>query len=372
MFKMTANVRNFAEGNGLMPLFAQFSDYWNHYRSQNSKKQYDFAQVDAEGRPITFEEKERRMHESLVKAVIERSGVKYAADSAVATWFNHPNVIFETFAIVSQMIDMILPQTVIDSIGAYAAVKTGGFGDSFAFDIKPRDIFVVSKAGHGQRTAELHKQFNGQVTVLPEARMVTVGVSLYRILAGQESLAEFTAKAVRGMETQISLDAYNAFAAAMDAVSNTTTTGLRVAGYTAETLVRLCQQVEAWSNGAKPIVMGTALALLNVLPTDANYRYDLESDYVKIGYVPTMHGYDLMRLPQVADISTPFGRVLADNRLWIVAPSSDKIVKVCLEGNTLSNTTSTFENADLSQTTTLWKMWGVGVSTNAVAGVITL
>ena len=170
----------------------------------------------------------------------------------------------------------------------------------------------------------------------------------------------------------MSLDAYDAFAAAMTALTNTATTGLRVAGYSQANLLRLCEQVGAWSLGAKPVVIGTSQALLNVLPDDANYRYTLSDPYTTLGYIPTISGYDVMRLPQVADLTTFAALKIANDRLWIVAPSSQKIVKLCLEGNTISNTTGVFENADLSQTSTLMKSWVAGVCTNAVAAVITL
>jgi len=165
---------------------------------------------------------------------------------------------------------------------------------------------------------------------------------------------------------------YNAMATAMAALPSTTTTGLQISGYSQANLVRLSEQVTAWNQGAKAMLFGTAVGLLNVLPDDLNYRYDLESKYVAVGHIPTISGIDVMRLPQVADITTPFGRVLSDTNLWILSPSSQKIIKVVLEGNTLSNTTQPFENADLTQTTTLWKSYGVGVATNAVAGLITL
>jgi len=114
------------------------------------------------------------------------------------------------------------------------------------------------------------------------------------------------------------------------------------------------------------------LALVNVLPDDANYRYFLEDEYMKLGYVKTAFGYDVLALPQVADLTTPFGTVLANERLWILSPASQKLIKVVLEGSTLSNTDSTFTNANLLQKSTMWKSWGVGIATNAIAGIITL
>jgi hypothetical protein len=212
----------------------------------------------------------------------------------------------------------------------------------------------------------------GQVTVIPEWHQITVGVNFYNVLSGKESLANFVMKAARSIETQMTLDTYGVFAAAMTALDSTTTTGLRVSGFSQANLVRLCEQVKAWSLGAQPIVMGTQLALVNILPDDANYRYYLSDPYAALGYMPTAFGYDVMKLNQIADLTTPFGLALANDRIWIVAPSSQKIVKLCIEGNTLSNTTGVWENADLTQSSTLIKSWKAAVATNAISAVITL
>lgn len=347
-------------------LEAQFLDYWNeHLATDEGKKvQYDTT--------VSFSEKEAKLNAALRKEIIRRSGVSYATEDNIGEWFNHPLVAHELFAVTNALVDMVLPNSIIDTIGIYTDIRTGAFGDSFAFDIEPRDLFVVSKHGKAQKSTEVHKQFKGQKTLVPEWHQLTVGVSMYAVLCGKESLAKLVAKCIRSIETAMTLDAYNAFATTMSALSATATTGLRVAGYSQANLVRLCEQVGAWSMGAKPVVIGTATALLNVLPDDANYRYTLSDPYTTLGYIPTISGYDVMRLPQVADLDTFAALKIANDRLWIVAPSSQKIVKLCLEGNTISNTTGVFENADLSQTSTIMKSWVAGIATNAIGAVITL
>jgi hypothetical protein len=254
----------------------------------------------------------------------------------------------------------------------YSEVRTIGWGDSAAFDVKPRDIFVISKAGRSKRTSELRKQFMGQVTILPEPRQLSVFVLLMKILAGKESLAELVSKMVRSFETELSYDIYSAFKGAMDAVDNTASTGLRTAGYSQSEFLRLSQIVGAWNGGTRPMAFGTQAALANILPSNANYRYELDSPYVRLGYIQNFLGTDIMAIPQVADWTDPFGLKLDDDRIWIVSPSSDKIVKVVLEGSTLAHTDDTWQNANLLQTSTMYKSWGTGIATNAVAAVITL
>lgn len=365
----------FAGEANLAP-YKMFVDYWNHYRALNGATglEYQATTTDEEGKPvsISFEEKSDRLNAALRREILRVAGISNFSDFPVETWSNHPILSWATFAVVSAMIDMVLPDTIIENTGIYSDVRTIGWGDSAAFDVKPRDLFVVSKVGKGRRTTELHKQFVGQVTVIPEARQMTVFVSMMKVLAGKENLAEFVAKMVRSFETQLAYDIYSAFYAAMDAVDATSSTGLKVAGYSQSEFVRLSQTVAAWNGGAKPIAIGTQVALANILPSNANYRYEIDSDFVKVGYLRNFQGTDIMVLPQIADWTSPYSLKLSNNRIWFVSPSSQKIVKVVLEGSTLAYGRDYYEHANLLQTSTIMKSWGTAIATSAVAGTMTV
>ena len=372
--RLPTNVISFAAGNTtLVNLFESFKDYWNQYRSENGTKKFSYSATDTEGKPISFGEKEDLLNAQLKREIGKLANVDFTA-MPLESVFTNPMVGWAAFAIVSQLIDAVLPDTIIDSIGAYTDVRTAGYGDSFQFMVKPRDLFVVSKAGRlGMREAEVKKQFKGEVTVVPEMREISVGVSLYRVLSGRESLADFTAKAIRSIETEMNKEAYTVFAAAMAALSNSpANTALRIAGYTQDALVQLGQRVSAFSGGAAPVVIATQVALSKILPDDANYRYTLESEFVKIGYMRHAFGMDFLALPQVADWNSPFATLLDDAKLWIVAPGTDKIVKLCLEGSTVSNVGGVFSTATLQQNATFWKSWKAAVATSSVGAVITM
>jgi len=376
MNKIPTHVINFAGGEANLGVYNMFADYYNHYRSNNGAKglEYQKTSTTPEGQVVelTFSQKEEKINQAVKKEILRVAGIGNINDFPLETWSGHPTLRWATFAVVSALIDMILPQTIIDSIGFYSDVRSIGWGDSAAFDVKARDLFAVSKVGRAKRTTELHKQFQGQVTIVPEPRQIAVSVSLYRVLSGKESLADFVAKAVKSLESQVTVDVYNAFYTAMDAIDNTANTGLRVAGYTQSEFVRIAQTVTAWNGGAKAIAIGTQRALANILPADANYRYDLESDFVKIGWIRNFQGVDLGVIPQVADWATPFGLKLSDSRIWIISPSAQKLVKLVLEGSMMAYTDDVYKNANLMQNANLVKSWGVGVATNAVAGTITL
>jgi hypothetical protein len=373
--KIPNQVLTFAGEQNLTP-YRMFVDYWNHYRALNGAKNVEYQQttITPEGAviPLGFSEKEEKLNAALKREIMRVAGVTNFEQFPIETWANHPTLRWAAFAVISAVIDMILPDTIIESIGIYSEVRTIGWGDSAAFDVSPRDLFIVSKAGRSKRTTELHKQFKGQITVIPEPREMTVFVSLMKVLAGKESLADFVAKVVRSFETALAIDVYNAFYTAMEAIDTTANTGLLVAGYSQSEFVRLSQTVAAWNGGAKSVAIGTQRALASILPSNANYRYDFQSEYVKVGYLRDFQGTDIMVLPQVADWQTPFGLKLADNRVWIVSPSTQKIIKVVLEGNVLSYTSDVYANANLVQTSTLIKSWGTAVATNAVAATIQL
>jgi hypothetical protein len=372
--KLPSNVITFAAGK--TELYEQAQDWWNQYRSMNGAKGLSFStkaeKSDGQLVDVSFAEKEELLNQALKREIMRVAGIGNLDQFPVETWATHPMLRWGTFAVVSALLDVLIPDTLIDSIGLYSDVRTIGWGDSAAFDIEPRDLFVVSKAGRGKRIAEMHKQFKGQVTIVPEMREITVAVSLMRILAGKESLAAFVSKAVRSIETAVTVDVYTTFATAMASISNTPTSGLRVAGYSQVDFVNLSQKVAAYTN-SRPIAIGTQRALANILPVDANYRYDLDSsEFVKLGYIRNFQGTDIMVLPQVADWESPFQLKLSDATIWIIAPSANKLVKLVLEGNTLSHADDTWSNANLLQTTTLLKSWGSAVATNSIGATITL
>jgi hypothetical protein len=104
----------------------------------------------------------------------------------------------------------------------------------------------------------------------------------------------------------------------------------------------------------------------------ANYRYDFESDYVKVGHLKEFQMTKVIMLEQIADYATPFGLKLADNRIWIVSPSVDKLVKVAVEGSILSSVDNPYANANLTQNANFSKSWQAAVATGAIGATIEL
>lgn len=374
--KIPNNVLKFAGEENLAP-YKMFVDYYNHYKALNgdSKVEYQKYSIDENGKEVelTFAEKEDKLNAALKREIMRAAGITNFDAFPVAAWQSHPTLRWASFAVVSAMIDMILPDVIVDTMGAFSEVRNIALGDIAQFTVKPNELFVVSKASRlGKRTTELHKWYSGEVTVLPEAREMTVYVSLIKVLEGRESLAEFVTTMVRSFEYSVNLDVYTAFTAAMDSIPVVPNTGLNVAGYTAAEFARLGQAVRTWNGGSNVVAMGTQVALSKILPANANYRYDIDSDFVRLGYLNNFHGVQTMVMPQMADLSNPFGLRLPDNKIYFFSTGSQKIVKVVFEGSTLSWQDGPYDRANLMQTSTMWKSWGTGIVTNAVAGVMTV
>lgn len=373
MKSFTNKLLNFAGGEDFLGTYRSFLDYWNHFQSlTNKNRNFDFQKTRADGSQITFSEKEDQMNAALKREILRHANITNFEQFPLEQWVTNPMISWATFAVVNQLVDLVIPDSLIDSIGLYTDTRFIDFGDSASFEIKPRDLFVVSKAGRAMRQGEVHRQFSGMVTVVPTMREITTQVSLYKVLAGKESLAEFIAKVIKSLESEMARDTYVTFNTAMTALSSTTSTKLLYAGYSQSDLITLAQKVSAWNGGAKAVLVGTPVALLSILPSDANYRYALDSDYVKIGYINTFSTYDVMAIPQIADWATPFSLLLDDTRIYVVSPSANKLVKLVIEGSTMSNVDSTFANANLTQNATMFKSFGSAIATNSIAGLMTL
>ena len=368
MITMPESVKRFSQEKGTSEnLFLGFADLYNHHRVEVLGKEglvYD--------RTTTLDQKEKNINALLQKEIIKYSGTNAQGIIPPEMLVTNPVYQWATFAVVNTLIDMIIPDTIIDSIGMYTDIQTGGFGNNFSFDIEPNDLFYVTKSGKGVRHAEAQKSYNGQIVVTPVEHDITVQVNLYRVLSGKESLANFAMKALRSIETEMAYDAYTSFAGAMNNVPSTPGSELQYTGFSTGNAIDLLQKVSSYNNDAKSILVGTLKAVNRVLPTDSNYRYNLDSDYVKLGYVQNFCGHDVLVLPNKADWKNQYKTLLDDNKIYVVSPSSQKIVKLCIEGSTTAITGDTYGNANLTQETTLKKMWAAGVATNSVFGQIKL
>lgn len=280
------------------------------------------------------------------------------------------NPMVKHFALVTRdiMIDAILPSFIDNGVlPLIADVKYADLGDSLKFTLKSNEALLVSKAGRRQKHTVPQKTFRSDVTLTGENHILTISTTLFEIMTGQSYIAEEVMKMAEAIERTMCEEAFDAFAN----VATTLDANLQVANYTEDALITLCEKVGAWNGGRKPIIMGTPKALKGVLPQNGNYRYFLEDSYVRLGHLAQFDGYDLLPIEQRANVgSTTYGLKFDDDKLYIVSPATDKIVKIGVFGGTFSYTDGNHDSANNAIDTTCQKDWEVVVATNAVMGCV--
>lgn len=357
-----ANVKAFAEMS--KDLSEAMSAYAHNYNLQR-KGLKAFADH-------SEEEQKKLINKAFAMEVAKQSGMELPDlnnKTEVRRYAMNPMVRFFANQIQDVMIDMILPETLMTgSLKYFADMKFADLGDTIKFDIKSNSLFTVSKAGNRQRTTNQQKTFRTTVTMAGVNHEITVGTTLFEILTGQAYLAEEVMKVARSIETAMLFDAYDAFTTEMNALTG----NLAVANYSEESLITLLETVTAYNQGRKAVVIGTPLALKAVLPTNTNYRYLLDDEYVKLGHLQTFNGYDVLPMEQVANPynASAYSLKLDDTKLYVVSPASDKIVKIGVFGGTFSHQDNSYDNANKTIENTTEKSWETAVVTNSVGGVV--
>lgn len=365
MNKMPTSIVNFTAGNETRTkAYAQFAAYVNAYNE--GKKS-----LIGENGEVSFAEADKAVL-NFYKSEIEFMSGKKMADFPFDVYCNFPDVQHAAFAVIGMITDLVIPDALIKDIGMIATIKNIGMGDSFKIDIQPRDLFIVSKGSRGKRSYDAKRQFKGTYTLIPEPRNITVAIPLYSILNGDYSLAEFVMKAVQSLEVNVRYDIYDAFDTAMNGLAVSGDALLKIVGFSQDTALALQQKVQAWNGNKEAIFLGTKIALGKILPASTNFRFDLGSEYVRIGHLRDYFGVKCVELQNVADYTTEFKMKLKDTVIYVVSPSADKIVKVVFEGSTLANAGGNYDNANLQVETTLTKSYAVGVLTGSIGGYITL
>lgn len=258
-----------------------FEDYFNHVQTVERKvENLQFSN-------ISLKDKEKVINELFKEELAKRTGMEIPTTIDGARRFAmNPNVIYYANEIIDQTIDMILPESLITSIGMIADIRYGGLMETFQFDIENNALFSVAKGGRRQRNAPAQVLEGATVTLAPENRIVTVKTTLPQILTDQKSIAKYIMKVMRSIESKMLYDTYDSFSATMNALA----VPLKITGYTETAVIEACQRVTGWNQGRRAVIIGTAVALKSILPSALNTRILLQDEYVTLGHLREFNG----------------------------------------------------------------------------------
>ena len=276
--------------------------------------------------------------------------------------------IIASFAVVDATVNAILPQVLTPAFGLFTDFRFVSLGDVVKFKIMPNQFFTVSKGSVGERTVHRQKDFAQDIIVAPVEHIVTVYTDMYRVLAGKEDIADFVARVVLAIEQAMYGDALNAL---MTGLSNLPVGSYNYTGaFDMKTLVKMAETVQVYNAGVRPIIAGSATALMHVLPDSTlGYRGNYDANGGSIELIKNVYGYDVIKMDNAA--AQGGGLVLPDDKIFVVSPAQDKLVKGVVS-NALTNSNQFYDNADLTSDYTTRKMWEFVYASAAKAGVYTV
>ena len=312
-------------------------------------------------------EKHDKLQNAFFAEIIAKSGVSRDGLTTEA-WVSHPSVQWAAFAVVDATVNAILPQVLTPAFGLFTDFRFVSLGDVMKFKIMPNQFFTVSKGGTGERTIHRQKDFAQDIIVAPIEHIVTVYTDMYRVLAGKEDIADFVRRVVIAIEQAMYGDALNAL---MTGLNNLPAGTYNYSGaFDMKTLVKMCETVQVYNAGVRPIIAGSATALMNVLPDSTlGYRGNYDANGGSIELFKNVYGYDVIKMDNAA--AQGGGLVLPDNKIFVVSPTQDKLVKGVVS-NALTNNNQFYDNADLTSDYTTRKMWEFVYASAAKAGVYTV
>lgn len=286
-------------------------------------------------------------------AEVERKAGVSRQDNAVDAWIAHPSVQWAAFAIIDATINAIIPQTILPQFSVFADFRTAGIGDVVKFKIMPKSFYTVSLTANGQRTTFRQKKSVSEIVVAPVEHIVTIYSDLYRVLAGKESIADFMNLLLVSVESAMYKDAVSALNTGIAAIPSgdlNKTGAMDIA-----TLVEMAETVQAKNGGVRPYIIGSAAALLKVLPDSATgYRMNVSGEGGSIEILNNVLDFPVMRLTNAVDSTGKL--VLPANKVYVISPSVDKLIKGVMT-TAMSNTNQHFDNADLTSNFTYRKGW---------------
>lgn len=334
--------------NGNTDLYVAFADYHknrekaNHEDKETLNKAY-FAEVER-------------------VSGVSRDGL------ATNAWMSNPSVRWANFAVVDGIVNAILPDVLSQAFGLFMDLRFVDVGDILKFKVEPRSLYTVSSGAGGSRTTLRQKHFAGDVILAPKEHLITVFVDMYRVFAEKDDIADAVNKVVLTIEQAMYKDAFAALSAGLDGLATDT---YKITGaFAPKKLVTLCERVQAYNYGVRPIIAGVASALMKVLPDQAvGYRGIFDANRGAVDIMTKFYGYDVVMFDQAA--SGNDGLLIPENNIYVVSPSQDKLVKGAVSA-AMNNSNDYYDNADLTQNFTMRKNWDFQFASAARAGIYTV
>lgn len=335
-----------------------------HFAAGNT----DFYEAALENYLKPAPEQSKILNAAFFGEIEKKSGVSREG-LAPEAWVSHPSVQWATLAIVDATVNAILPSVLTPAFGIFMDLRFVGVGDIMKIRVMPNTLYNVSRGGRGERTTFRQKKYAADVIITPVEHLITIYVDMYRVLAGKEDIGDFIRQVVLSVEQNMYGEAIAVLIAGLTSV--TSGTDLTESGaFDMKTLVKMGEKVQVLNSGVRPIITGSAAALMNVIPDGAmGFRGNYDANGGSINLIKNVFGFDVLRLDQA--LAANGDLILPDNQLFIVSPAQDKLIKGAVS-STLTNSNQFYDNADLTSNFTYRKNYSFAYASSAIAGIYTI
>lgn len=285
---------------------------------------------------------------------------------AVGGEFNYKNFRenkYRVFAIIEEALDVTLGVVITNQFDNLADVRNVATGEKLSFRVEDNSLFRVARIASGTNDLRRQKLLNKRFSVDTDWYGVKIYAELEMFVAGLVDFASMVNRVALSFANFMGTRIYEAIAKSYSALNAT----YGVAGtYNEDALFDMIQHVEAKA-GKKAVVMGTKKALRNV-SKDLLLSDGMKDQLNKVGYIGTFAGTDLILLPQAHRVGTD--EFMVDDKMLLVVPQGEKIVKVVVEGDALMvETADAGARNDQQMEYMLQKKFGVAVMQSAVYGI---
>lgn len=261
------------------------------------------------------------------------------------------------FSLVSQTVDEVVPNRLINAYGQFAEIKTFKQGDKPVFTRrtgKTRAKQFITRVGLAGRY-EVFQLGEESFTVGTSAMGGAARVGFEEFLDGRVNFAELIEVIIDGMDELI----YREIAAALIASVSQLPAANQVAanGFDEASLDYLIQTASAYGT---PTIYCTREFAVKIVP-DTGWVSDAMKDAMwNTGYLANYKGTRVVILPQTLEDETNSRKMIDPGYCWVIPSGpNNRPVKVAFEGAT--HTREVNNNDDWSRDIQVYRKVGVGV-----------
>ena len=273
---------------------------------------------------------------------------------------------YTIYSILTETVDAIVPNKVIDAVGIFAEVRVANQGEKVLFKTKlgtQRAKKFLTRVGLSG-VYETFRLDNSTFEVPAMAIGGACSIDYERMLDGAESMAELMDIMTEGLTDSIYLEVQKTLKAALNAKGRPTNNKF-VGSWNPDEMVKLINVVKAYGAGATVFASPEFVADMGpdaIVPVGSNYQgiyhpQDIDAIHYQ-GYINIFRGTPIVQFRQ-SFVDEQNEKTWIDPQLAYIMPTGgERVVKVVLEGPTQVRD---WENKDGSMEIHFYKKMGAAI-----------